>query len=330
MTSKFKIYVVRPVRGLIVFYIFQSFLVLGRLLPRRLVLGWHGWLAKGVYALSKNMQQTIIHNLETAYGQETQKGAYRKLGKQVVVTIAKAFTDYYLMSRLKSREAFERYFTFEGEEHLKAAYEKGKGVLCLVPHTAGLEFSAIMPPVMGYKTMGVSSRIHNPWLNRLMIHLRESRGMANITRDHCFDTLVKRLRQGECLIIMIDQDSSHIRGEFLQFFGKEAYTPVGCARLAMATGAPVVPMYTLRNEADDTYTFRILPEIPFEQKETALETIRYNTQKHNDALEQIVREHPEQWIWTHRRWRTTRAYMRQYIIDRKIVVTDYPSASEYQ
>lgn len=325
MTSKFKIYIVRPVRGLIVYGIIMSFMVVGKLLPRKLVLWWHGWLADCFYNLSKHTRVTVGKNLETAFGQETVAGSYQKIGRKAHVAFAKAFTDYALMSHLKTRKQFERYFTIEGEEFLKAAYEQGKGVICLVPHTPGLEFSAIMPPIMGYRTMGVSSRIHNPALNRLMVGLREKRGMANIERNHCFQTLVDRLKKGECLIIMIDQDNDHIRGEFLNFFGKRAYTPIGCARLALATGAPVLPMFTIRHEEDDRYTFRILPEIPFERKETDLETFRHNTQNYNDALERIIREYPDQWVWGHRRWKTTPEYMRQYLIDKKIGEGHYSS-----
>ena len=327
MTSKFKIYFVRPVRGLIVYGIIMSFMVVGKLLPRKLVLWWHGWLADCFYNLSKHTRVTVGKNLETAFGQETVAGSYQEIGRKAHVAFAKAFTDYALMSHLKTRKQFERYFTFEGEDFLKAAYEQGKGVICLVPHTPGLEFSAIMPPIMGYRTMGVSSRIHNPALNRLMVGLREKRGMANIERNHCFQTLVDRLKKGECLIIMIDQDNDHIRGEFLNFFGKRAYTPIGCARLALATGAPVLPMFTIRHEEDDRYTFRILPEIPFERKETDLETFRHNTQNYNDALERIIREYPDQWVWGHRRWKTTPEYMRQYIIDKKIGEGHYSSSS---
>ena len=317
MSSKLKKYIIRPVRKLMGYLLLRSFIFLGPFVPRKFLLRWHGYVAKCAYLLSKKTQQTIIHNLTIAFGQEVEKGTYFDIGKRVFVSIAKSNTDYVLFSKLKTREQFSRYFRFEGEEYLKAAYEKGRGVLCLVPHTTTLEFSAIMPPVMGYKTNGVSSRIHFEPLNKLMINFRESRGMANIIHNHSFNILVERLKKGECLIIMIDQDSMNIRGEFIPFFGKDAYTPIGCARLAIATGAAVVPMYTFRNDADDTYVFRILPEIPFVQKETEAETITYNTKKHNEAIEQIISQHPDQWVWMHRRWLTTPDSLRQFLEKKK-------------
>ncbi len=316
MASKFKVYVVRPVRDRIIYLFFRSMLVVGQFVPRRLQLWWHGLLARPAYLLTKNTRKAISRNLTTAFGPEKQKGEYDRMGLRLFQVLTWTITDYALFWKLKTREQFSRYFTFEGEEHLRAAHARGRGVLCLIPHTAGWEFSAIMPPVMGYKTMGVSRSLHNAPLGRLMVDLRESRGMADVIRDNCFNVLVERLKQGECLIIMIDQDSVRVRGEFLKFFGKDAYTPIGCARLVMATGAAVVPMYTLRND-DDTYVFRILPEIPFVEKETELETIRYNTQLHSDAMEQIIRQHPTQWVWMHNRWKTTPESLHQYLEEKR-------------
>ena len=317
MASKFKVYVIRPVRNFLIYHLLYLMFVFGRFMPRKLLLWWHGCLAKLAYVLLKKTRNSVIKNLVTAFGSERVEGEYYTMGKRMFVSLTKTFTDYIIFWKLKTREQFSRYFKFVGEENLKAAYEKGNGVLCLVTHTLGWEFSAILPPVMGYKSMGASSRIHNPALNRLMIQSRESRGMANITRDHSYDILVERLKQGECLIIMIDQDTLKARGEFLQFFGKEAYTPIGCARLAMATGAAIVPMHTIRNDVDDTYEFRILPEIPFVQKSTELETLRHNTQIHNDVIEQIIREYPEQWVWMHDRWKTTPEDLRRYLENKR-------------
>lgn len=318
MATKFKKYIIRPVRNIFVYCLLRSVFFAGRFLPRGLMLWFNGMLAYPLYWCLKKSRNITIHNLNIAFGPEKEHGQYYKMGQNMYVLLGKTFCDYAMFAKKKTREQFSKYFRFEGEGNLKKAYDKGKGVICLIPHTPGWEFSAIMPPVLGYKSFGVSSRIKNPALNKLMIGFRESRGMANITRDHCYQTLVDRLKKGECLIIMIDQDSMNIRGEFLQFFGKQAYTPIGCARLAMDTGASIVPMFTVRNNADDTYLFKMLPEIPFEEKESELETIRYNTQKHNDVMESIIREYPEQWVWLHERWKTTPEMLQRHLEKKRL------------
>ncbi len=285
-------------------------------MPRSLLLAWHGFLGRSVFILSPGLRNSIINNLSVGYGSEKSREDYEKIGKQLLVHLSKTMTDYAIFWKMKSRKQFLKYFDIEGEEHLKRAYQQGKGVICLVPHTVGWEFSAIMPPVLGYTTFAVSSKIHNPALNRMMIKLRESRGMRNITRKKCFDLLVEGLNKGECLILMIDQDGMAMRGEFLSFFGQRAYTPVGSSRLAIETGAPVLPMFTVRKE-DNRYMFKILPEVPFTVSGNREDDIKNNTQKHNDTIESIVRKYPDQWLWLHDRWSTTPESLQAYLEDKK-------------
>lgn len=316
MATKFKKYVIRPVRDSIVYVMLLSVITLSRFMPRKFLLAWHGFAARQLYLLMGETRHIIEHNLEFVFGPEKKAGEYKSFGQQVYASLAKTFTDYAILSKKKTREQFAKYFKINGEENLQDAYQQGKGVICLVPHTHGWEFSAIMPPILGYPTTGVSSRIKNDALDHMMVNLRESRGMRNIVHNHSYNTLVDKLKNGECLIMMIDQDSMNMKGEFLQFFGKTAYTPIGCARLAYDTGAAVVPMFTIRDNQTDTYTFEILPQIPFEQKATYLESIRYNTQKYNDAIESMIRRCPEQWVWMHERWKTTPELLKEYLSDK--------------
>ena len=267
MATKLKVHVIRPARNFLLYGLTSSIFFICPLLPRKLLLFWHGLLGRIIFTFCSGLKKQISTNLQIAFGNNADSEKYQDLGNRLFVCLFKTFTDYAAFCRKKTLEQFKGIISIQGENHLKEAYNKGKGVLCLVNHTSGWEFSAIMPPMMGYKTSGVSSKLKMPALNSMMIKMRESRGMKNITRSSCYDQLVSELKNGHCLIIMIDQDSKNIRGEFLSFFGKPAYTPLGCARLAMETGATVVPMNTYRN-SDNTYTFKILPEIEFEHKST--------------------------------------------------------------
>jgi len=304
--------IIRPVRDKILYLLIYQMLLLGPFMPRKLVLAWHKRLARMVCGLSKKQLGIMTENLTRVFGPESSEGQYRELCMKVYENLTLTMTDYGLWAFKRNWSFFSRYFKVEGEEHLRAAYERGKGVLCLIPHTPGWEFSAIMPPLLGYKSAGVSSAIKNPALNKLMIKLREERGMRNITRYRCYEQLVELLSNGECLIIMTDQDSIHIRGEFIDFLGIKAYTPVGCSRLAANTGAAIVPMCTLRN-SDDTYTYRILPELKPLYAPDGSYDITANTKLQNDALSQIISENPEQWVWMHQRWKTTPESLEEHL-----------------
>lgn len=302
---------IRPLRDFIVYCFIKFLFFITKLFPRKLILFWHGYLAVLVFRFFVNTRKNILTHLKLVFGKEKSDAEIKKMGEDVFRNLGKTFTDYIYLSNLTTREEFLKYFTIEGEEHLKAAYEKGNGVLCLIPHTPGWEFSAIMPPVLGYETSAVSREIKNAALNKTMIRLRQKRGMKNISRKKCYDALVDVLKKGECLIIMIDQDSKKIRGEFLNFFGMKAYTPLGCARLAIETGAAVVPMATFR-KPDNTYLFKICAEIPLEKTGDFQTDVLLNTQKHNDAMEAFIREYPTQWVWMHKRWHTTPDNLKKY------------------
>lgn len=313
MAGQFKRKVVRPVRDVTFFILLQMALFSLRLYPRQMVLFIHEHLAVFFFNILSCTRQRVLRHLTMVYGHERTPEEIYQMGKQLFINLGKTFTDYIIFAHIKSRRQFCKYFTVEGEEHLRAAYQKGRGVLCLIPHTCGWEFSAIMPPVLGYETSAVSREIRMKCLNKTMIRYREKRGMKNISRcGKTFDSLKGVLNKGECLIIMIDQDSKRVRGEFLKFFGMDAYTPLGCARLAMETGASIVPMATFRRP-DNTYVFKILPEVPLQLSGNMEYDLKYNTQIHNDILEKLIREHPEQWVWMHERWNTTPQILEEHL-----------------
>ncbi|MDL2252079.1 lysophospholipid acyltransferase family protein [Odoribacter sp. OttesenSCG-928-J03] len=312
MAGKLKTKVIRPFRDLLLYSLLKSLFMFSGMFPRKFILLWHGLLAIFAFDLCTGLRKNILKQLSLAYGKEKNAEELYRMGQEVFIHLSKTFTDYAIFSQMTTRQQFSKYFTVEGEEHLQKAYEKGKGVLCLVPHTAGWEFSAIMPPVLGYETSAVSCEIRNPALNRLLIGLREKRAMKNISRKkNTYEKLVDVLHNGECLIIMIDQDSKKVRGEFLQFFGMNAYTPLGCARLAMETGAAVVPMATFRRP-DDTYLFKILPEEEFQLSGDKEFDLRHNTQIYNDIMESLIRQYPTQWVWMHKRWNTTPKSLKEF------------------
>jgi KDO2-lipid IV(A) lauroyltransferase len=93
----------------------------------------------------------------------------------------------------------------------------------------------------------------------MMVRFRSRRGMKNISRENSYKKLVKALEAGDCLIVMIDQDTK-VKGVFVDFYGKKAYTPMGVSRLALETGAIVVPMAMVRKE-DSKYKFIIRPPL---------------------------------------------------------------------
>ena len=138
------------------------------------------------------------------------------------------------------------------------------------------------------------------WLNDLWFGMRERLGTRFIgPRDSSF-ALLKSLKQGRAVVIPLDQFTGPPIGVRTTFFGHETGTAAGLGVMAERSGAPVVSVYTVRTPSG-RHAVHFVREIP--PRISAEETAEQITQRFNDELESLVRLHPEQWMWIHRRWK---------------------------
>jgi len=293
----------RGIKYPVLIFFIKTFVRIIRFLPRKTALCFFEGVGKVAFLVVRKRRKKTIQNLTTAFGETKTADEIRSIAKQVFVNLAFCFSDYLHTIRYSSREQFSKLIDFEGVEHLEEAYNAGKGVLCMTGHVSLWEFSAIMPPVLGFETSALSKKIANPKINELIVECRQRRGMKNISRGNAYQQLIEVLNRGECLIIMTDQDAA-TKGVFVEFFGKPAYTPIGIARLALDTEAAIVPMFTIR-KADKRYCFKIFPRLPLIRTGNLENDLLENTKVHSKIYEEIIGEHPEQWVWMHERWKTT-------------------------
>jgi len=292
----------RAIKYPVLIFFIRVFILIVRIFPRGFVLKTFAGLGRLVFRFLKKERDKTINNLTLVFGDVKTEIEIKKMAQQVFVNQALNFADYVHTMQYTTREQFSKIVEFVGEEHLREAYNQGKGVLCLMCHVGSWEFSAIMPPVMGYETTAISRPMPNEKIDKLIVGSRQKRGMKNISRGNVYDQLVEVLKKGECLIIMIDQDTQ-VKGVFLDFMGKQAYTPIGAARLAIDSKAPVLPMY-MKRLPNNKHQFTILPQLPFINTGNEFDIIE-NTKIYNKAIEEIINETPEQWVWMHERWKTT-------------------------
>jgi len=258
------------------------------------------------YKMGKKARQVALNNLTNIFGKEKSTEEIENIAKEVFTNTAGAFLDFFAQSYIKNKKRFFKkiVISVSGEEHLKSAYQKGKGVICLIPHLSSWELSAVTPPMMGYKTIAASKPIKGILVNKTMVWLRARRGMKNFSRVGSYDILVQGLKEGNCLILMIDQDT-RVKSCFVDFFGREAYTPLGAARLAADTGAAVVPM-AMSRISTGKYHFEILSEMSVIKTDNPENDLISNTQAQTKIMEYFIRKNLTQWVWMHRRWKTTR------------------------
>ena len=267
---------------------------------RKYVDRWAGGL---YYKYSHKARAVAFDNLRSAFPDKSDSEIW-EMTYSVFSNVASTLLDFFSFVWAKDRRRFFKYIEVEGEQHLQQAYEKGKGVICLIPHISSWELSAVTPPMLGFPTVAASKPIKGYLVQKTMVWFRARRGMKNFDRQGSYAKLSESLHKGNCLILMIDQDTK-VKGCFVDFFGRQTFTPMGASRLALETGASVVPM-AMNRIGVNRYKFTIYPELPLHTTSaTTNDNLLQNTQNQSYAIEEIIRKNPTQWVWMHRRWKTT-------------------------
>ncbi len=301
----------RGIKYPILVFLIKTFVLFVRFTPRKAVLAFCRAVGRLAFAMARSNRKKTTKNLSLIYGDRLSQSEIKDLARSVFVHQAMNFGDYIKTLHCTTREGFAGIIDIEGEEYLKAAYDQGRGVICLMSHTGSWEFSAIILPVMGYSTSALSRPLPNPRIDKLIVEARQRRGMKNISRGKAYIKLIDSINNGDCLIIMIDQDTT-APGVFVDFLGKRAYTPVGAARLALDTKVPVVPMF-MRRKSDNTHQFTILPPVELVDTGNRESDLLENTIVYSKIISDYIDKYPDQWVWMHERWKTTPESQKRFL-----------------
>jgi KDO2-lipid IV(A) lauroyltransferase len=284
-------------------YYFIRFLIFfSNLLPRKAWLAFCGWLGKLAYTFSPKPRARTIHHLGLAFSREKNTREILELSKQVFVMLGKNAGDILRSLKVKSLADLEKFLVTKGLENYERAHAKGKGVMFLTSHLGAFDLQVTNMALRGLKPNIIGTALKDERLNELLFEYRNAFGAIAIERGKESVRLFKILKSGGSIAILIDQDTK-VKSRFVNFFGMQAATPIGATVLALRTGCAVVPTYIYLGE-DGKQHMCILPEIPLVITGDEETDLVVNTQNFTNVTEQIVREHPEQWVWMHERWKT--------------------------
>jgi KDO2-lipid IV(A) lauroyltransferase len=140
--------------------------------------------------------------------------------------------------------------------------------------------------------------LDNPRVDVLVERYRALSGNHIIQKKDAARGILRALKAGEAVGILIDQNSTLDQGVFVDFFGKKACAGSAFVKLAHHSGAAVVPGFALWSKEEQRYILRFYPEIPMSGD------VQEDTQRVHAQLESVIRAYPDQWLWIHRRWKT--------------------------
>lgn len=294
----------KKIKRSLVYYFARGLLRFMNLIPRRLAVYLGGWVGLAAWFFTPKERYKALRHLTLVYGDRYTRRQKIAISRGYAVNAGRNIAD---VLRFKKHFATEvkPLVTVEGWEHFEAAARLGKGVIGVTGHIGNFELLAAWVASQGYEAAVIGRELYDSRLDRLLLENREAVGITTIATTDSPKKIVKWLRDGKILGILIDTDSHRVRGEFIPAFGRWSYTPVGQTILALKTGAAMVPIACFRCD-HNRYRVIIKPPVTVVDNDDRQKQVRQVTLECTKVLESMINDHKDQWIWLHNRWRTRR------------------------
>jgi len=265
-------------------------------LPWRWQMAIGGLIGRILHRLLAKRRAVCLSNIRLAFPEQP-AAAHQALCKAHFLSLGKGLMDA-SFSWWGRTKALKAHAYIQGLEHLDKAQATGQPIIFLSSHFTSLEVSGSI----------IADRIdscfvfrphQNPLLNHISIKRREARFGKTIAKDN-IRSMVRALKHGEAVWYAPDQNFQGKNHIMVPFFGIDAPTNPATSRLAKLANAIVIPIYCTRSEDQQAgYTLHLMPALEnFPSKDINDDTIRIN-----QLVEQQVRAFPEQYLWTHKRYK---------------------------
>ncbi len=286
-----------------------SFAVLRRI-PLGILRPWARFLGTIAYFSAVRERKRALKHLAMAYPEkstETHEQIARDMFKHLALSAFEALHMHQL-SHVVTLSAKSRTTLDDA-----LADPQCQGVIAVSGHIGNWEFLAQTIAQSGYDVSSIAKALYDPRLTRLSHEVRTRDGLKIIYRGDrsAARHMMRVLRRNAILGLLIDQDTK-VQGVFAPFFGKPAYTPSAAAQLALRMNTRLVVAWHRRQATEHEFTVEPVHISAALREAGALKNgpefdgaVLELTCILNEKLEAAINQAPEQWVWLHRRWRTT-------------------------
>lgn len=290
---------------------FQTLLeyTLARLILRGLSLMPVAWamstgrlLGRVAHGVGGDLKRTGRLNLKRAFPEKSEDqrsqiltACFESLGRQL--GLFSQFSN-------SSREALLNLTEWEGLEHLETARAENKAVILFTGHVGAWELSSFGLALQGHPLSFLVRRIDNPKVEQLVERSRTRFGNRSVDKRSAARSMLKILRSGGTLGLLVDLNTLEDEGIFVDFFGVPASTTFMLAKLALRTEATVIPIFVPWDEQRGKFKVHLLPPVSVERTGDERKDVHNLTAKLTKVVENYVKQYPEQWLWIHKRWKT--------------------------
>jgi len=275
----------------------KLFLWFTKIMPKQFVYRILKWISLLLYHLDRKRRSLTQRNLTNAYPDKSAK-EIEALSRNVYLELSKTVAEILLMfvDRFDIDDAIIN--KEESIQKLKTlSANSPNGIIAMTAHFSNWELLAHFLAKHGLPMLVIGREGNNTLIeNNITTPFRKKYGNSSAFKDNAMLAMVKRLKRGGSVGILIDQKSGHLNSVKVDFFGQKAETTTSIATLKEKLGSKVIPFFIAR-VGDGKY--RIIIKDPVEESGD----IEEMTKCYNEVMESVIREYPSQWFWMHNRWR---------------------------
>lgn len=254
------------------------------------------------HLLARDLRRTAHRNLLLAFPEKSEserneilRACFDSLGRELG-----AFSQF----STGSPESLRAHVVVEGLENLEAAKALGSGVILFTGHLGAWELTSFSLSLLGQPLSFLVRRIDNPKVEQLVDRSRTRFGNQTLDKLSAARSMVKILRSGETLGLLLDLNTLGEEAIFVDFFGVPASTNFMVAKLALRTEAQIIPVFAPWDNVRKKFLLQIAPPVSIERTGDEDVDVRRLTTELSLIIEDRIRRYPGQWLWIHKRWKT--------------------------
>jgi KDO2-lipid IV(A) lauroyltransferase len=287
------------------YYLLKPLLLLVGVLPRSTSLFLARFAGTVFFTFSRKRRSIAIQNLDSAFGEKYSRQERNKIARRSFQNLAMALIDLLIVKKFLpiAKEKIE----IRGLENYEKALSHGKGVVLALSHMGSWEYMAFLFTLTNTTCSAIVKEIRNPYFNQVIDSARRLTGLLPIPKKNSVKIILKALKANQTAAVLIDQWAGP-EGVWDYFFNRQTSITTIPYRLASKTGCALLPGFCLRKNNTE-YIIDVCPPI-FLDPETKQDNEEFVTIELNKILEEKIKQHPEQWTWGHRRWKSKPENMR--------------------
>lgn len=289
-----------PIQRRVIYLLFQGLRLIIQSVPLQAARAFGRGVGRLAYLFLGSQKTLILNHLESAFGPQLDAKQRRGVARRLFLNLGQNGMEWLQLPRWSVQQLQQRVHG-EGIDNLRQALALGRGAIIVSGHFGNWELMPLYLRSLGFEGEILARPLRYPEYEAFLVNMRKRFGMNTLLRGSLREA-AKLLKDKKIIGMLPDQDTDSLDGIFINFLGRPAYTPVGPAALSVLTGAPIVPVFNVREGS----RFRLFVEQPILPPEGTdrLKAIEQLTQAWSDVLAAYITRYPDHWVWMHRRWKT--------------------------